>query len=35
MIVWAVILIMLVAPALLNLLPSSPAPNVQEDIAPA
>ena len=35
MIGWVEILIMLVAPALLNLLPLSPAPNVQEDIAPA
>jgi hypothetical protein len=31
---WIWILIMLMAPALLSLLPSSPPPNVQEDIAP-
>ncbi len=32
---WVFILLMLVTPALLNLLPSSPPPTVQEDIAPA
>ena len=32
---WSWIIVMLIAPALLKLLPSPPAPNVQEDIAPA
>jgi hypothetical protein len=32
---WGWILLMLIAPALLNLLPSSPPPTVQEDMAPA
>lgn len=32
---WVGILFMLLVPALLNLLPSSPPPNVQEEIAPA
>ncbi|MCP4415580.1 MAG: hypothetical protein GY805_03095 [Chloroflexi bacterium] len=35
MIAWVFILLMLIAPALLNLLPASPSPNIQEDIAPA
>ncbi|MCP4426461.1 MAG: hypothetical protein GY803_18360 [Chloroflexi bacterium] len=35
MIDWVFILLMLMAPALLNLLPSSPSPNIQEDTAPA
>ena len=35
MISWGWILVMLIAPALLSLLSSSPPPNVQEDIAPA
>ncbi len=34
MIHWVGILIILIAPALLNLLPSGPAPDVEEDIAP-
>jgi hypothetical protein len=34
MIGWVFILLMLIAPALLNLLPSSPPPTVQEDISP-
>ena len=35
MISWGWILVMLIAPALVRLLSSSPPPNVQEDIAPA
>ena len=35
MIGWVWILLMLIAPVLLNLLPPSPPPNIQEDMAPA